>query len=157
MAAYPDLRILRNFVAVATAGSISRAAELRHIAQPALSLQMRNLEESLGVRLFERTSRGVMVTAAGERLLAHALAMLERMEAAIEDVQGAADEPLGTVAVGLPLSVARYLATPLVRTVLARHPGIRLQLFEVSTGYIPEMLVKGQIDLGFTFAGSTEG
>ena len=151
MAADPDLKVLRNFIAVATAGSISRAAGLRHIAQPALSQQIRNLEQNLGTRLLERTPRGVVTTEAGDRFLVHAIDILRRVDAALLDVREGRRSPQGSVAIGLPLSLARYLTTPLVCRVLSQYPGVFLQIYELGTGYIPEMLARGRIDIGFTF------
>lgn len=146
-----DLRSLRNFVAIASSGSISRAAESQHIAQPALSLQLKQLEERLGTGLFERHARGVSLTAAGERFLAHATDILRRMDAACEDVRSSAREPYGTVAIGMPQSVAKYLAVPLVRHVLTHWPKVRLQLIEMNSGYVPEELLRGRIDVGVMF------
>ncbi len=151
-----DLRGLRNFVAVASAGSISRAAENQHIAQPALSTQIKLIEEELGARLFERNSRGVRLTATGERFLTHAIDILKRVEVASEDVRAAIKEPSGRVALGLPQSLAKFLTVPLVSEIVTRWPKIQFQMIEMSTGYIPDYLVKGHIDLGLTF-GMDEG
>lgn len=151
-----DLRALRAFMAVASAGSISRAAERIHIAQPALSLQIKNLEEELGTALFERTPRGVTPTAAGNLLLAHAADILRRVDVACEDIRTAVKEPQGRVAVGLPQSLAKLVTVPLVRQVVARWPGIDLQIIEQSTGYIPQNLLTGHIDIGMTFGAAPE-
>lgn len=151
-----ELRDLRSFVAVATAGSITKAAENTHIAQPALSLKIKQIEEQVGAKLFDRTARGVKLTAAGHRLLPHALDLLKRMNLAFEDVRGAIQEPSGRVAIGLPQSLAKFLTVPLVGEVVRRWPKIEFQMLEMSTGYIPDMLARGQIDLGFTF-GVEEG
>ena len=112
-----DLKNLRNFVAVASAGSISRAAENIHIAQPALSKQIQQIEDYFGTDLFVRTHRGVKLTPAGERLVNHAKGLLKRFDIALEDVREAISEPSGRVALGLPQSMAKYLAVPLVRTI----------------------------------------
>lgn len=146
-----DLRGLRSFVAVASAGSISRAAENRHIAQPALSTHIRQIEEQLGTPLFDRHPRGVTLTSAGERFLIHAVDILRRVDAAYDDVRDAVDEPAGRVAIGLPQSVAKFLTVPMVKEVVQRWPKIQLQMIELSSGYIPDNLVKGHIDIGLTF------
>lgn len=151
-----DLKSLRNFVAVASAGSISRAAENIHIAQPALSNQIRQIEDYFGTDLFERTHRGVKLTPAGERLVSHARELLKRFDIALEDVREAISEPSGRVALGLPQSMAKHLVVPLVRTIVQRWPNLKLQIVEMNTGYVTEHLTKGDIDLGMTF-GTTEG
>lgn len=146
-----DLRTLRSFVTVASAGSISAAAEILHIAQPALSVQIKQLEEQLGTPLFERHPRGVTLTSAGDRLLVHVIEILKRIDVAYEDVRNAIDEPSGRVAIALPQSVAKFVAVPLVRQTLEKWPKIHLQLVEMSTGYIPDQLLRGHIDIGITF------
>lgn len=146
-----EIRTLRSFVGVASAGSISRAAEQLHVAQPALSLQIKNMEQELGASLFERTHKGVVTTVAGARFLGHAIDILKRLDVAYEEVRDAVNEPSGRVAVGLPQSLAQILTVPLVREIVSRWPEIQFQLIELSTGYIPEYLANGHIDLGLTF------
>lgn len=146
-----DLRGLRYFVAIATAGSISKAAENLHIAQPALSIQVRQLESGLGTALLERTYRGIKLTQAGERLLKHAKDILKHVDVALEDVREEVSDPTGKVALGLPQSLAKILAVPIVREVVDRWPNIQLQVIELNTGYVPDQLMKGNIDLGMTF------
>jgi DNA-binding transcriptional LysR family regulator len=146
-----DLRSLRSFVAVASAGSISAAAESQHIAQPALSVQVKQLEEHLGTPLFDRHARGVTLTAAGNRFLVHAVGILRRVDVACEDVRSAVDEPSGRVSVALAHSVAKFVTVPLVHQVVSQWPKIRLQMVEMSTGYIPDQLLRGQVDIGVTF------
>jgi LysR family transcriptional regulator, nitrogen assimilation regulatory protein len=147
-----DIRGLRIVVAVADAQSISRAAQRLHIAQPALSLHLRNIEEELGVELFDRSARGVVPTAAGVRFLGHAQDILKRVANAYHDVRDAVGQPAGTVTVAMPQSIAKVLAVPLVGEVIRRWPKIRLHMVELSTGYIPEYVVTGHVDLGVTFA-----
>src|SRR5690606_32475295 len=118
----------------------------RHIAQPALSTHIRQIEEQLGTPLFDRHPRGVTLTSAGERFLIHAVDILRRVDAAYDDVRGAVDEPAGRVAIGLPQSVAKFLTVPMVKEVVRRWPKIQLQMIELSSGYIPDNLVKGHID-----------
>jgi DNA-binding transcriptional LysR family regulator len=146
-----ELRTLRSFVAVASAGSISGAAESQHIAQPALSVQVKQLEQQLGTALFERHARGVTLTAAGDRFLVHAIGILRNVDMACEDIRSAVGEPGGRVAIALPQSVAKFVTVPLVQEVVRRWPKIQLQMVEMSTGYIPDQLVRGQIDIGVTF------
>ena len=146
-----DIRALRYFEAVATHRSFSSAAEQLHIAQPALSLQIRKLEEELGRQLMVRTSRGVTLTPAGEKFLGHAQDIVRRPNAARDDVRGDVQVPEGPVAVGMPQSLSKFLTVPLISLALQRWPKVRLQIIELNTGYVPEFLLSGRIDLGLTF------
>jgi LysR family nitrogen assimilation transcriptional regulator len=151
-----DLRTLRSFLAVVSAGSISRAAERMHLAQPALSLQIKNLEIELGVELFDRMPKGVTPTAAGMLLVTHASDILKRVDVAYEALSQAVRTPAGRVAVGLPQSIAKLLTVPLVRECMARWPEIELQIIEMSTGYVPQNLLTGHVDIGVTFGAMPE-
>lgn len=151
MADFLETKILRNFIAVATAGSISKAAEVCFVAQPALSLQMRTLEQQLQVQLFERSSKGVKLTTAGELLLEHALGILLQIERAVGEVKEQELIPEGTVAIGMPLSIAKFIAAPLIERTRRLYPSVFIQILEISSGYVPDMLISGQIDLGITF------
>jgi len=146
-----DVRGLRCFLAVVSAGSISRAAEAMHLAQPALSLQIKHIEEALGVALFARSHRGVAPTAAGLRFERHARDILKRLDLACEDVRDLATDLEGRVAIGLPQSMAKILTLPVVRETLRRWPRIQLQIIELSSGYIPDQLLRGHLDIGLTF------
>ena len=146
-----DLRSLRYFVAMATFGSISRAAEQLNVAQPGLSLQLKKLETDLGVQLLERTAKGVILTVPGQRLLSHSREILERVEFACDDVRGSSSEPIGTVAVGMPQSIGMALTVRLVSEVLKKWPRLQLQVIEIATGDVPNHLAARTIDLGVTF------
>ncbi|MDH1176783.1 LysR substrate-binding domain-containing protein [Achromobacter mucicolens] len=147
-----SIRAMQCFVAVVSTGSISRAAAALHVAQPALSLQIRNLEEDLGVVLLHRSARGVTPTAAGSRLLAHAREILGRIDAARADVREDLNAPRGTVSLAMSMSMAKLLTVPLLRFSLAQWPGVYLKIIESSTGYIPGFVSSGHADLGLTFS-----
>ena len=102
-----ELRDLRTFVAVAQQRSFSRAAEALHVSQPALSEQVRKLEDELGATLFERTSRGVVLTDAGEALLPHARTVLAQADIATEAVRMVSHGVAGTLTLGFIDSAAR--------------------------------------------------
>lgn len=146
-----DVRSLRYFVAMVTTGSISRAATELHIAQPALSLHLKRMEAELGVKLLERSSRGVVATSAGQRFLAHSRDVLEKLRFACEDVREGASEPVGSIAIGMPQSIGMALTPRLVRDVIRQWPRLHLQIVETSTGHVPSQLVGRTIDLGMTF------
>ncbi len=147
-----SIRAMQCFVAVVSTGSISRAAAALHVAQPALSLLIRNLEEDLGVVLLHRSARGVTPTAAGSRLLAHAREILGHIDAARADVREDINAPRGTVSLAMSMSMAKLLTVPLLRFSLAQWPGVYLKIIESSTGYIPGFVSSGHADLGLTFS-----
>ncbi|WYX30702.1 LysR family transcriptional regulator [Achromobacter denitrificans] len=147
-----SIRAMQCFVAVVSTGSISRAAAALHVAQPALSLLMRNLEEDLGVVLLHRSARGVAPTAAGARLLAHAREILGRIDAARADVREDLNAPRGAVSLAMSMSMAKLLTVPLLRFSLKHWPGVYLKIIESSTGYIPGFVSSGHADLGLTFS-----
>jgi len=147
-----SIRAMQCFVAVVSTGSISRAAAALHVAQPALSLLIRNLEEDLGVVLLHRSARGVTPTAAGARMLAHAREILGRIDAARADVREDLSAPRGTVSLAMSMSMAKLLTVPLLRFSLKHWPGVYLKIIESSTGYIPGFVSSGHADLGLTFS-----
>lgn len=147
-----SIRAMQCFVAVVSTGSISRAATALHVAQPALSLLIRNLEEDLGVVLLHRSARGVTPTAAGTRLLAHAREILGRIDAARADVREDLTAPRGTVSLAMSMSMAKLVAVPLLRFSLENWPEVYLKIIESSTGYIPGFVSSGHADLGLTFS-----
>lgn len=146
------LRSLQCFVSVVSAGSISKAADNLHIAQPALSLQIKNLENGLGVSLLNRSSKGVHPTAAGIKLMTHARDLLRRVDLAREDIMDSVSSPSGNVVLGLPQSIAKLLTVPLLRFCLLNWPDVHLQIIEASTGYIPGYVSSGHVDIGLTFS-----
>ena len=109
-----DFRQLRNFIQVVELSSITAAAERLNIAQPALSRQVKALEEELSVSLLRRHGRGVMPTEEGIRLARRAKAILEEMEDLAGDISGHSAPLSGTVTLGLPPTVSEILATHLI-------------------------------------------
>jgi LysR family nitrogen assimilation transcriptional regulator len=147
-----NLRDLRYFVAVAESGSILAASEKLHVAQPSISVRIRALEGDLGVTLFERRPRGVVKTAEGEELLAHARMILGAAETARENLRRHATSPVGTVTFGVPTSLCSVLAVPLIEQTLTALPNVRLKVIESMSGYIVDWRRGGQIDVGLIFA-----
>ena len=109
-----DTRELRYFYIVATYRSLTRAAAHLHVSQPAISLQIRKLEDKLGCKLLERRSRGVVLTADGERLLTHAKEILHRLDEAYRDMTNGEVKVKGLVSVGMPQSIAKIMTEFLV-------------------------------------------
>ena len=123
-----SLRQLRYLIAVADAGSFSAAAELTHVAQPALSRQIGSLEEEVGVRLLVRSRKGVVLTEAGVRLYGLAHSMLERLGSVQRELRASEQRPAGVVNVALSPSVASMLVPKVVRELEARYPEIVLRV-----------------------------
>ena len=143
-----ELRHLRYLVAVAEELHFGRAAIRLNISQPPLSQQIRQLEEELGVRLFERTKRNVRLTEAGRRLLEEAHIVLGRIDHLANVAAQAASGEIGHLSVGVPSGVNNILVDAL-RTVGKRYPGVRLELHYMNTGAQIEALREGKIDVGF--------
>ncbi|NEC25331.1 LysR family transcriptional regulator [Streptomyces sp. SID8111] len=142
-----DFKQLRALITVAEAGSVTRAAELLHLVQPAVTRQIRALEHELGVALFERTRQGMRLTAAGTTMVERArraLAELERARAEVRPTPGAVT---GIVTVGLLDSAGHLLAEPLASAVLRDHPGIELRLLTAYSGHLQQWLDEGDVDL----------
>lgn len=141
-----DLKQLDTFVHVAELGSFTRAAAQLRIAQPALSRQVRALEIELRQPLFDRNGRGVTLTEAGKRLLAHGRGILQQVERARQDLEDQRGAASGRLAIGLPPSVSRTLTAPLVEAFRARFPKATLTVVEGLSTYTLEWLVQGRID-----------
>ena len=121
------------------------------MAQPALSHHVANLEAELGVRLLNRSKRGVEATECGEALMGHAEIILRQMAHAIHDVQQRSDIPSGEVTIGLPSSIAIEMTLPLLRDVEQHHPAIVPRIVENHSGYLADLLLRGQVDIAMLF------
>jgi LysR family nitrogen assimilation transcriptional regulator len=146
-----ELRQLRYFVAIVDHGALSRAALVLHVAQPALTLQLRQLEQELGVQLLHRSAQGVLSTDAGKLFYEHAQAILKQVADAKSALTQSAERPAGSVTLGLPHSISGALALPLLTAVRAHYPDIALQLTEELTGNLTEQLKAGRINLSILF------
>lgn len=146
-----DLKQIAYFVQVAELGSFTRAASVLRVAQPALSRQVRALEVELRQGLFDRNGRGVTLTPAGQRLLAHGRGILQQVERArldLEDQRGAAS---GLLCIGLAPSVSRTLTAPLVEAFRERFPRATLSVVEGLSTYTLEWLAQGRIDCAVVY------
>jgi LysR family hydrogen peroxide-inducible transcriptional activator len=149
MAPHPiTLRQLQYGLAVAEQRSFRKAAEACAVAQPSLSAQVAQLESALGVRLFERLPRGVVVTAVGAALLERARRMLREADDLL-DAAGRARDPLaGTLRVGVLPTIAPYLLPEMAPVLRDRCPRLHMLWFEDKTRLILERLGAGELDAG---------
>ncbi len=146
-----DLRDFQYFVAIAETGSFSKAAMAHNIAQSALSRRIRDLELELGVTLFYRNGRGVIVTEIGETLLTRARRVLADV-AQIRVEIGATNATLqGVVTLGVPPSVGLVLLSPLLSQIRADYPGIQMRVLEGFSGHVAEWLASGRVDLAVLY------
>src|ERR1700712_5657051 len=122
-----DLRQLRYFVALATQQHYGKAAGVLHVTQPALSRQIRLLEEELGVQLFERHARGAAPTEEARLLLDRALFLLRYAEQTKSDLLARQTEPRGPVAIAMSPGLAQQLTVALTQAVLRQFPDVRLR------------------------------
>ena len=147
-----DLRHLRYFVAVAEERSFLRASERLHISQPPLSTQIRELEQSLDATLFERSPRGVTLTAAGKVFYAESLAILARVEHAKIAAHRVAHGEEGNLSIGF-ISLADYnVLPPALRQFRTKYPSVSVQLHELTTDAQLRELAAERIDLGIALS-----
>lgn len=149
-----DMRQLRFFVAIAEEGSLSKAAERVHVAQPALSQHVRNMELDLKTELLFRSSRGVQLTEAGERLLTEARKLIAQFEELQDIVRGEEAEPAGEVRFGVPGTVSQVLSARLIQATAERYPKIRLRIAEAMSGFIFDWLREGKMDIAVLYRGT---
>jgi LysR family cyn operon transcriptional activator len=146
------LRPIRYLKAVADHGSFTRAASALHVSQPALSHQIREFEERMGVQLLDRSGRKVRPTDAGEAYLRHVQRALDELEVggrAIRDVQ---DLSSGALRLGFTPSFAIYLLAPLIRRYRDRFPGIVLTVTEMAQEEMERALSADALDVGLAFS-----
>lgn len=146
-----DVRQLRYFLAIVKCGSFSRASQELNVAQPALSHHIANLEGELGVRLLDRSTKGVLPTECGETLVSHAEIIIRQFTQAARDVQCTSEHPSGVVSIGLPTSISLGLTVPLLAAVETNYPAIELKISENHSGYLSEWIQSGRLDLAILF------
>lgn len=147
------LRYIHYFLAVAECGSFTRAAEALHVSQPALSQQIKLLEQALDVQLFDRSARTIRLTDAGrvyQRYATQAMKDLEAGKRAIHDVQ---DLQRGTLRLGVTPTYTPWLVGPLMAEFRARWPGIHLAINEATQDKIEQQLIADELDVGLGYAG----
>ena len=146
-----DFKQILYFVQVAELGSFTRAGSVLRVAQPALSRQVRSLEVELRQPLFDRNGRGVTLTDAGQRLLAHGRGILQQVERARQDLEDQRGAASGLLSIGLPPSLSRTLTSPLVDAFRERFPRATLTVVEGLSTYTLEWLAQGRVDCAVVY------
>jgi LysR family nitrogen assimilation transcriptional regulator len=147
-----NLRRLKYFVKIVDIGSLTQAADVLHIAQPALSQQLATLEGEFRQQLLVRTKRGVTPTEAGMVLYRHAQIILRQFDQAQSDVKNSGQTLSGQVSVGLaPGTAASALSLPLLKAVRARHPDVLLYLNENFGTTLSELIMNGRMDMAVLY------
>lgn len=146
-----DLRQLRYFIAIVEQGSFSKAAETLNVAQPALSLHVRNMEAELGSPLLFRSPQGVVATEAGHTLIKYARVAIDQLSIARHEIKGQEVEPAGEVRLGLPGTISQILSVPLIVEVRKRFPKVKLRIAEAMSGFVTEWIREGRIDLAVLY------
>ena len=144
-----DTRLLRAFVTVADELNFTRAAGRLFLAQQALSAQVRQLEARLGVQLFERTTRRVSLTPAGERLLPHARATLDALDEGIRELDAARRAERATLRVGLSGTAMVPVVGETLRRFAERHPDVELVVSNAGLNQPSAGLHEGTVDVAF--------
>ncbi|MCW5220442.1 LysR family transcriptional regulator [Verminephrobacter aporrectodeae subsp. tuberculatae] len=146
-----DLKQLKAFLTVADTGNVTKAAEMLHLVQPAVSRQLRLLEEDLGQILFERERHGMALTEAGKSLVGYARRVMLELDRARTEMTGRTGNITGLVTIGLLPSTIDVLASSVVSTIAARYPGIRLRIAMGYAGTLLSWLDNGEIDAGLLY------
>ena len=146
------LRHIHYFLAVAEHRNFTRAASALYVSQPALSQQIKQLEENLGTQLFDRSGRSVVLTDAGDVYAGYARRALLDLEEGKRAIHDVSDLSRGTLRIALTPTFTPYLIGPLVRRFHQRYANIRLQVEEMSQERMEERLLDNDFDLGIAFA-----
>jgi DNA-binding transcriptional LysR family regulator len=145
-----ELRHLHHLIAVADEGSFTKAARRVHIVQSGISASIKELEEEVGARLVERTTRRVALTDVGKVFLEHARASVAAIEGGIQAVREQDGIVHGRLRIGVLQSLNPYLDMPLVLKNIRRdHPQMEIEVRTMTAEAVPEMVRSGELDLGF--------
>jgi DNA-binding transcriptional LysR family regulator len=151
-----ELNHLQSFIAVAKLGHLTRAAETLHLSQPALSGQIKALEENLGVTLFERSSSGMALTTSGRRLLEDAQRVIEAVEQLKHAAQRLRGLTTGTLKLGTVLEPATLRLGEMLALAFERHPQLELELHQVLSSDALVGVRNGTLDASFYFGRQPE-
>jgi DNA-binding transcriptional LysR family regulator len=151
-----NLSDLEAFVAVADLASFRRAAEAVHLSQPALSRRVGKLEEALGVRLFDRTTRTVSLTAVGREFAGKARSLLDELEHSLLALGDVAATRAGEVTVACVPSAVYYYLPAVIRRYHERFPRVRVRIIDDSANTVLAAVTRGEADFGLNFIGTQD-
>jgi LysR family transcriptional regulator, nitrogen assimilation regulatory protein len=146
-----DFKQLRAFLTVAETGNVTRAAEVLHLVQPAVSRQIMLLEEDIGAPLFDRERHGMVLTDSGRALIGYARRAMLELERARAEIAGADAGVGGLVTLGMLPSTIDTLSAPLVSAVAANYPGIRVRIAMGYAGTLLRWLQSGEVDAALLY------
>ncbi|WP_434605552.1 LysR family transcriptional regulator [Pseudomonas sp. R1-7] len=150
------LRQIRHFIAVAETGSISAAAQTAFISQSTLTLAIQQLEEEIGVSLFNRHAKGMTLTHQGHQFLRQAHLILATVDNAKRSLQQSTDQVAGQVTIGVTSLVAGYYLADLLTRFQRAYPNVAIRVMEDERPYIEHLLVSGEIDVGVLILSNLE-
>lgn len=143
-----NLSSYRIFYAVANAGNISRAAKELYISQPAISKSIQKLEESVGIRLFDRSSRGVTLTAEGALLYSHVKSAFEMLSLGEDKLRRSIELGVGHLTIGVSSTLCKYILLPYLKDFIKKYPHINISISCHSTNQTLALLEDGKLDVG---------
>ena len=144
-----DIKQLKYFLAITEENSITKAAKKLHISQPPLSHQLKILEEEIGSKLFDRTTRNLEITEVGEFLKNRAIQILELMNETVKEIKQNQEELEGALKIGFVASSTAALVPKVIPGFSKNNPEVKFELKEGSTYKILDLLNHGTIEIGF--------
>jgi len=149
----PSIADLRAFVTVGELQSFAAAAKALHLSQPALSRRISHLEDMLGVRLFDRTTRSVGLTLLGGRFLGEMRGLVEDLDRSVLSLRDAADLEAGDVTIGCVFSAVHHFLPPVIRAFRAKHPHVLVRIIEEGADEVLASVKHGEADLAVNYIG----
>ena len=149
----PSIADLRAFVTVGELQSFAAAAKALHLSQPALSRRISHLEDLLGVRLFDRTTRSVGLTLLGGRFLGEMRGLVEDLDRSVLSLRDAADLEAGDVTIGCVFSAVHHFLPPVIRAFRDKHPNVLVRIIEEGADEVLASVKHGEADLAVNYIG----
>lgn len=149
----PSLADLRAFVTVGERRSFAAAAIELHLSQPALSRRISHLEQLLGVRLFDRTTRSVQLTLLGRRFMDQVRSLVDDLDRSVFDLRDAAQLEAGDVTIGCVFSAVHHFLPPFIRAFRATHPRVLVRIIEEGADEVLASVKHGEADFALNYIG----